>query len=135
VEELVQQMLPEAETALRTALALDAVAAAEDLGVSEEELDARLEKLAAAGKVEASELRSRLEQSGRISEIRQQILRERAADFIAENAVAVAPVESVDDQAEAVSTDDESEGSSADDQPQEAPDDAAADSDVKPETE
>ncbi len=136
VEELVQQMLPEAETALRTALALDAVAAAEDLEVSEEEFDARLEKLAAAGKVEASELRSRLEQSGRISEIRQQILRERAADFIAENAVAVAPEESADDQAEAVSADDEQEGSPEDDQPQEAPDDdVAADSDVKPETE
>lgn len=136
VEELVQQMLPEAETGLRASLALDAVAAAEGLEVTEEQLDERLARLAVAGKVEASELRSRLEQSGRISEIRQQILRERAADFIAENAVAVAPVESADDQPEAGSADDQPDRSSGDDQPHEAPDDdAAADSDVKSETE
>jgi len=100
LEQLVQQMLPEAEKALRTSLALDAVAAAESLEVTDEQFDERLDKLAAAGKVEASELRSRLEQSGRISEIRQQILRELAADFIAENAVAVVPVESAADQSE-----------------------------------
>lgn len=137
VEELVQQMRPEAETALRTSLALDAVAAAESLEVTEEQLDERLARLAVAGKVEASELRSRLEQSGRISEIRQQILRERAADFIAENAVAVAPVEPAADEPEAVSADDRPEGSSAADEPEDAAenDAAATESDAQPEAE
>ncbi len=93
LDDLVTQMLPEAESALRTSLALDAVAKAEELEVTEETLAERLEKLAAAGKVEAAELRSRLEQSGRITEIRQQILREQAADLVMEHAVPVAPAE------------------------------------------
>lgn len=128
VEELVQQMLPEAETGLRTSLALDAVAAAEGLDVTEEQLDERLARLAVAGKVEASELRSRLEQSGRISEIRQQILRERAADLIAENAVAVAPPEPTADEPEAASAADDLEDAAEDDV-------AATESDAQSETE
>jgi trigger factor len=98
LELLVQQMIPDAEDALRTGLALDAVAAAEGLEVTDEELAERLDRMAAMGRVEAGELRSRLEQSGRISEIRQQILREHAADLIAENAVPVAPPPPTDDQ-------------------------------------
>lgn len=93
LEDLVKQMLPEAESTLRTSLALDAVAKAEGLEVGEETLTERLTRLAVAGKVEVAELRSRLEQSGRITEIRQQILREQAADLVAEHAVPVAPPE------------------------------------------
>ncbi len=96
LDDLVKQMLPEAESTLRTSLALDAVARAETLEVTEELLTERLDRLAAAGKVEAGELRSRLEQSGRIAEIRQQILRELAADLVAEHAVPVEPVEPVE---------------------------------------
>ncbi len=92
-DDLVKQMLPEAESAVRTTLALDAVAAAEGLEISEEQMQERLGKLATAGKVDPVELRSRLEESGRIKEIREQILRENAAQFLVENAVAVAPSE------------------------------------------
>ncbi len=92
-EDLVKQMLPEAESAVRTTLALDAVVRAEGLEVTKEQLQERLGRLATAGKVDPVELRSRLEESGKIKEIREQILRENAAEFLVENAVPVAPSE------------------------------------------
>jgi len=48
-------------------------------------------QMAAAGKVDPKVLGKRLRQSGRIESLKEQMLRDKAADFIAANAVAVAP--------------------------------------------
>ena len=92
VEAMMQDVSPDAEIQVKTGLVLDAIAATEELTVADEQIDARVVALAAAGRVDAAEMRARLDESGRIDDIRQQLLRELAADLIVEHAVAVAPV-------------------------------------------
>ena len=87
---------------------MDAVAAAEQLEVAEDEIAAVIAPLAAAGKVEPGVLREQLERSGRIHSIRQNLLRDKAADLIAEAAVPVEPASpGVGEEEPAQSPDDE----------------------------
>ncbi len=91
MEALLAEVRPQAEDSVRTTLVLDSVAEAEGLTVSDEELDKRLNEMAQAARMEPEEFRSRLEDSGRISTVRQQLLREMAADLIVDSAVPVTP--------------------------------------------
>jgi FKBP-type peptidyl-prolyl cis-trans isomerase (trigger factor) len=90
VEQMLADVRPEAEATIKTGLVLDAVVAAENLEAGDDEMRARVDQMAAAGRLEADEVRSRLEESGRIQSVRQQLLREKAADLIVQHAVAVA---------------------------------------------
>ncbi len=99
-EQMMDDLRPQAELTVKTGLLLDAVVEAEGLELSDEELDKRIAQLAAVGRVEPAQMRSRLEESGRIDDIRQQLLREKAADLIVEHAVPVAPPEKVDESVE-----------------------------------
>lgn len=90
-ERMMRELEPQAERTVKAGLLLDAVAEAEGLLVSEEELEKRVAELAAVGRIDVARMRSRLEESGRIHDIRQQLLREKAADLIVEHAVPVAP--------------------------------------------
>lgn len=83
------QMRPEAENMVKTGLVLDAIAQKEQLEVSDQEVDEIVKPLAEAGKSDPAVLRERLEQSGRIESIRQNLLRDKAAALIEANAVAV----------------------------------------------
>jgi trigger factor len=91
IEAMLQDVRPDALAASKTGVVLDAVAETEGLAVDEETLSAAVAALAQASKTEPDALRSRLEESGRISTIRQNLLREKAGDFIVEHAVAVTP--------------------------------------------
>ena len=91
VEQMLADVRPEAEMTVKTSLVLDAIVAAEGLEAGEDEVAARVAQMATAGRLDAGEVRSRLEESGRIQSVRQQLLREKAADLIVQHAVAVAP--------------------------------------------
>jgi len=91
MEALLAEVRPQAEDSVRTTLVLDSVAEVEGLAVTDEEFDKRVNEMAQAARMEPEEFRSRLEDSGRISTVRQQLLREMAADLIVDNAVPVAP--------------------------------------------
>jgi len=97
LEQMLTDLRPQAEVTVKTGLVLDEVARAEELEVADEDLAARLEQMAAMARVEPPELRSRLEESGRIIGIRQQLLREKAADLIVQQAVPVAPPQEPED--------------------------------------
>ena len=96
IEQMLMDVRPDAAMAAKAGVVLDAIAAGEGIVISEDELSATVATLAKAGKTEPEALRSRLDESGRISSIRQNLLREKTGDFIVEHAVAVAP----SDQAE-----------------------------------
>ena len=96
IEQMLMDVRPDAAMAAKAGVVLDAIAAEEGIVISEDELSATVATLAKAGKTEPEALRSRLDESGRISSIRQNLLREKTGDFIVEHAVAVAP----SDQAE-----------------------------------
>ena len=91
IEQMLADVRPDAAMAAKAGVVLDAIAAKEGITVSEDELSAAVAALAKAGKTEPEALRSRLDESGRISSIRQNLLREKTGDFIVEHAVAVTP--------------------------------------------
>lgn len=91
VEQMLADVRPEAEATVKTSLVLDAIVASEGLEADEDDVQARVAQMATAGRLDAGEVRSRLEESGRIESVRQQLLREKAADLIVQHAVAVAP--------------------------------------------
>ena len=91
VEQLIEEMKPTAANNVKTGLVLSAVAKAEGLEATDEEVEAVVAQMAAAGKVDAKVLGKRLRQSGRIESLKEQMLRDKAADLIAANAVAVEP--------------------------------------------
>ncbi len=90
---LMQESRPQAENLVKTGLVLDAIAAEEQLEVSEDDIAAVIAPLATAGKVEPGVLREQLERSGRIRSIRQNLLRDKAADLVEGAAVPVEPTE------------------------------------------
>ncbi len=92
LQALMQESRPQAENLVKTGMVLDAVAAEEHVEVLEDEIAAVVAPLAAAGKVEPGALREQLERSGRIQSIRQNLLRDKAANLIEEAAVPVEPV-------------------------------------------
>ena len=91
IEQMIEDMKPAADNNVRTSLVLDAVAAAEGMEATDEEVGAIVGQMAAATKTDVKSLESRLRKSGRIEALKGQILRDKAADLIVANAVAVAP--------------------------------------------
>ena len=88
-EQILEDMKQQAAAELKTDLVLKAVAKAEELEASEEEVAAMVSQMAAMAKVDPKDFETRLRQSGRIEAVREQILRNKAADLIAGSAVAV----------------------------------------------
>jgi len=89
LEQMVENLKPQAARNVKTGLVLDAVAKAEGLVASDEEVSAVVAQAARAGRVDAKKFEEQLRKTGRIETFRWQILRDKAADFIAANAVAV----------------------------------------------
>ncbi len=96
VEQMIEDLKPQAANNVKTGLVLDAVAKAEGIQASDEEISSAVAQMAAAGRVDAKSFEARLRKSGRIEPVRWQIVREKAADFIMANAVAVTPAPSDD---------------------------------------
>jgi trigger factor len=91
VEGMLASLRPGAENTVKTGAVLDAVAEAEGLAVDDEELFERIKSMAGQAGVEPVEFRSRLEESGRMTTVRRQLVREKAADLIVDSAVPTAP--------------------------------------------
>jgi trigger factor len=88
-QQMVEDLMPTAANNVKTGLVLDAVAKAEGLEATDEEIQAAVAQMAAAGRVDAKTFDERLRKTGRIQAVGWQIRRDKAADFIAANAVAL----------------------------------------------
>jgi trigger factor len=77
---------PNAEKTVGRSMLLDAIARQEDIPVTDEEVEAELEKLAAGTNKTAAAWRSQLQQENRIESLEQHLRRNKALDFIYRNA-------------------------------------------------
>jgi trigger factor len=82
LEQFEQQFHPIAETQVKRDLVLDAVIEANALRATEQELDARIAKMAEARNVPASQLYASLEKAKRLPEIERAITEEKVFDFL-----------------------------------------------------
>lgn len=90
-ERILEDMKQQAAADLRTDLVLSAVAKAEGLEATEEEVATAIGEMAAMAKIEAKEFEKRLRRGGRIEAVKEQIVRNKAVDLIADSAIAVPP--------------------------------------------
>jgi trigger factor len=90
-EEIVAEMEPDAELALRREAVLTAVVAAEDVSPSEEELLQAVSPVAEREGVEPAKLLEDLQKSGRLEELREDLAARQAVELIA-NAATPIPV-------------------------------------------
>ncbi|MBO4889065.1 MAG: trigger factor [Firmicutes bacterium] len=86
MESLMASVRPEAEKRLKENLVLEAIAKAEGLEVSEEEIDAEFEKMASMYGMEAEQIKNSIGKS-ETDGIRANLLNTKALDFLAANAV------------------------------------------------
>ncbi len=84
--ELAEEFKPQAEERLKARLTVDAVAKAEGLTVSQEELDAEYANMAAQYGLEVEKLKTMLVGEGNEKYIKQDILNRKAIDFLYANA-------------------------------------------------
>ncbi|MEW5761598.1 MAG: trigger factor [Bacillota bacterium] len=85
-EELREKLRPEAERALKRELVLDAIARTEGLGVSEEELDRELKRIAEFYRQDADRVKEALTGTGELAAIEKRLLRGKAIDFLVAHA-------------------------------------------------
>jgi trigger factor len=90
-EEILADMAPEAERALRREAVLTAVVAAEAIEPNEEQLLEALAPAAEREQVAAPELLERLRAAGRLEELREDLAARQAMDLIAQAATPIAP--------------------------------------------
>jgi len=81
-EDLFKNYLPAAENAVRTDLVLEAIAKAENITVTEEEIEAEIGKMAEQYRQEPTKVREVVEKQGRISSLEFGIMIRKAVDFI-----------------------------------------------------
>ncbi len=84
--ELVEEFKPQAEQRLKARLTVEAVAKAEGMTVSDEELDTEYKNMAAQYGIEFEKLKTMLIGEGNEKYIKQDILNRKAIDFLYENA-------------------------------------------------
>ncbi len=99
-QQMVEDMKPQAARNVKTGLVLDAVAKAEGIEVADEDITAAIQEMAAAARTDPEALEKNLRESERLDPIKWQVLREKAADFIAAQAVPVAPPAQPEPEAE-----------------------------------
>jgi len=99
MEQLREDFRPEAEQSVKVDLVLGAIAKAEGLTVTEEELNEAVVKLAEGAQKSLEELRQNLAQQGVLSSLRGSILMEKAVDFLISEAKVTEEVVSPDEEA------------------------------------
>jgi trigger factor len=90
-EEVLTELRPEAEVALRREAVITAVVEAEGISPSDEDVVEALAATAEREGVEAAELLERLRSSGRLEELREELAARQAIDLIAERAKPIEP--------------------------------------------
>lgn len=88
-DQMIEDFKPRAARNVKIGLMLDAVAKAEGLEVTEADVESAIAEMATASRQDAASLRKSLEKNNRLEQLRWQLLRDKAADFIAAQAVAV----------------------------------------------
>jgi trigger factor len=91
--EVLAEMEPEAEQALRREAVISAVVAKEGISPTEEELAAALTPIAEREGVDAQTLLGDLEKAGRLGDVREDLAARTAIDLIAESATPIAPAQ------------------------------------------
>jgi len=86
IEEYREELKPEAYKKVKTRLIVEAVAGAEELTASEEDIEKELEAMAEQYKMEIDNLKKTMGENG-IAYLRQDIRNRKAVDFLYENAV------------------------------------------------
>lgn len=114
-----QDLEARAQVAIMTRLVLNAIAKAEEIKVTAEELDQEIDDLAAQYNLETEKLRADLEARGQLGVLEEELLFEKVQDFLADNAVALTE-EPVQEEAEA-KADEEQEAQVEESKPQEEP--------------
>ena len=82
---MVEQVKPQAEKRIKSRLVLEAVAAAENLEVTDEEYDKEIEVMAEAYQMDVEKVKEMLGER-EAKNIRKDLLVRKAADFVVENA-------------------------------------------------
>ncbi len=77
-----QQMRPAAEYGVRRMMVLDRVAEMEKLAATQDDLDARVQEIAAANELEPEEVRRQLARSGRLEALARDLTEERVFDYL-----------------------------------------------------
>ncbi|HHY40139.1 MAG TPA: trigger factor [Syntrophaceticus sp.] len=95
-----QDLEARAELAVKTRLVLNAIAKAEEVKVTDEELNQEINDLAAQYNLEAEKLRADLEARGQLGVLEEELLFEKVQDFLVDNAVGLTE-EPVQEEAEA----------------------------------
>ncbi|UGS37557.1 trigger factor [Capillimicrobium parvum] len=85
-EELLEEAKPEAERALRREAVIAAIIAAEGIEPADGDVLDALQASAARENVKVEKLRDRLEQSGRLDDLKEDLAARQAIDFLVENA-------------------------------------------------
>jgi trigger factor len=84
-EQVLEDFRPEAEKRVQTDLVLNAIAQAEKIEITDQELDIKIKELATFyEQKDPAKLKKDLENKGRLADIRQAILLEKTADFVKE---------------------------------------------------
>lgn len=86
VEKLLEQVKPQAESRIKSRLVLEAVAAAENITVSEDDYKAELKTMAEAYAIEEDKIADMVGEEGK-KQIEKDILVKKALEFVADNAV------------------------------------------------
>ncbi len=86
VEQLLEQVKPQALKRIQSRLVLEAVVKAENITVSEEDFDAEVAKMAETYKMEADKVKELLGEEGK-KQVMEDLAVSRAAEFVAENAI------------------------------------------------
>ena len=82
---LVDQMKPQAETRIKNRLVLEAIAKAENIEVSDEEVEAEMQKMADAYKMELDKVKEYLGEAGKDS-LKDDLAVQKAVDLIVDSA-------------------------------------------------
>jgi len=88
-EEIVEEALPDAERALRREAVLAAVVEAENIEPADGDILDALQSTAARENTTPEKLRDRLEQSGRLDDLREDLAQRQAVDFLVEHATPI----------------------------------------------
>lgn len=89
IDEMRERMKPDAEATVKSELVLDAIAKAENIEVSEEEINEEIQKIASYVKQDEKIVRKTLELQGEMGNIIQDIARRKTVAILAENAKVV----------------------------------------------
>jgi len=79
-----EQLRPEAERAVKRILVMERIAAANGLAASEEDLDTRIEEIAAANNTDAAKVYAELQKAGRLETLERELTEKAVFDFLFE---------------------------------------------------